>query len=34
VIFLGKGKRRMGSLGRWWKGEEWVGCLGYFEEKK
>jgi hypothetical protein len=31
VIFLGKGKRRMMSLSRWWKEGEWVGCLGYFE---
>jgi hypothetical protein len=32
VIFLGKGKRRMRSLKRRWKGGEWVGCLGHFEE--
>jgi len=31
VIFLGKGRRRMMNLSRWWKKGEWVGCLGYFE---
>jgi hypothetical protein len=30
--FLGKGRRKMRSLGRWWKGGKWVGCLEYFEE--
>jgi hypothetical protein len=34
VIFLGKGKRRMNSLSRWWKKGEWVGCLGYFKRIK
>jgi hypothetical protein len=32
LIFLDEGRKRMKSLGRWWKGGEWVGCLGYFEE--
>jgi len=32
VIFLGKGMKRMMSLGRWWKEGKWVGCLGYFEK--
>jgi hypothetical protein len=32
VIFFGKGRRRMRSIGRWWKGGEWVECLGYFKE--
>ncbi len=31
VIFLGKGRRRMMSLSKWWEEGEWVGCLGYFE---
>jgi hypothetical protein len=31
VIFLGKWRRRMRSLNRWWKEGKWVGCLGYFE---
>jgi hypothetical protein len=31
VIFLGKEKKRMMSLSRWWKVGEWVGCLGYFK---
>jgi hypothetical protein len=34
VIFLGKERRRMMSLSRWWKEGEWVGCLGYFEKIK
>ncbi len=34
VIFLGKGRRWMMSLSRWWKEGEWVGCLGYFERIK
>jgi hypothetical protein len=32
VIFLGKERRKMMSLSRWWKEGEWVGCLGYFEK--
>jgi hypothetical protein len=32
--FLGKGRRRMRSLSRWWKEGEWVGCLGYFKRIK
>jgi hypothetical protein len=32
VIFLGKGRRGMKSLDRWWKGGEWIGFLGYFEK--
>jgi hypothetical protein len=32
VIFLGKGRRRMMSLSRWWKKGKWVGCLGYFKK--
>jgi hypothetical protein len=31
VIFLGKERRRMMSLSRWWKEGKWVGCLGYFK---
>jgi len=31
VIFLGKGKRKMMNLIKWWEEGEWVGCLGYFE---
>ncbi len=31
VIFLGKARRRMMNLSRWWKEGEWVGCLGYFK---
>jgi len=34
VVFLGRGRRRMMSLSRWWKEGEWVGCLGYFEKIK
>jgi hypothetical protein len=25
VIFVGKGRRRRMSLGRWWKKGEWIG---------
>jgi hypothetical protein len=32
VIFLGKGKRRMESIGKWWKGGKWVEFLGCFKE--
>jgi hypothetical protein len=32
VSFLGKGRRRMKSFSRWWKGGKWVGCFGYFKE--
>jgi hypothetical protein len=32
VIFLGKWKKGMKNLGRWWKRGEWVGCLGYFKK--
>ncbi len=32
LVFLGKGKKRMMSLSRWWKEGEWVSCLGYFEK--
>ncbi len=32
--FFEKGKRGMRSIGRWWKGEEWVEILGYFKEYK
>jgi hypothetical protein len=31
LFFLGKERRRMMNLRRWWKEEEWVGCLGYFK---
>ncbi len=31
VIFLGEERRRMMSLSRWWKEEEWAKCLGYFK---
>jgi hypothetical protein len=32
VIFLGKRRRRIMSISRWWKEGEWVGCLEYFEK--
>jgi hypothetical protein len=32
VIFLGKGRRRMMSLSRWWKKGGRVGCWGTLKE--
>jgi hypothetical protein len=34
LFFLGKERRRMMNLNRWWKEGEWVGCLGYFKRIK
>ncbi len=34
VIFIGKGRRGMRSLGRWWEGESGLDVWGYFEEEK
>jgi hypothetical protein len=31
LFFLGKGRRRMMGLSRWWKKGGWVRCLRYFE---
>jgi hypothetical protein len=32
VIFLGKGRKGMRNISRWWKGGEWVECLGHFKK--
>jgi hypothetical protein len=32
VIFLGKGRKGMRSIGKWWKGGKWVECFGVLKK--
>ncbi len=34
VIFLGKGRKGMRSIGKWWKGGKWVECFGVLKKNR